>query len=73
MKRITVILFVFLSLAASAQSFVAGGAKVDITPSVSDLQRPSDVIRGKLHVRLQPGHAEKGIVEAAKRLMKEAR
>ncbi len=51
MKRITVILFVFLSLAASAQSFVAGGAKVDITPSVSDLQRPSDVIRGKLHVR----------------------
>lgn len=36
---------------ASAQSFVAGGAKVDITPSVSDLQRPSDIIRGKLYVR----------------------
>ena len=46
----TLLLFAAVS-SASAQSFVAGGAKVDITPSVSDLQRPSDIIRGKLYVR----------------------
>ena len=54
MKRriFTVVLLLCAGLfSASVQSFVAGGAKVDITPSVSDLQRPSDIIRGKLYVR----------------------
>jgi len=53
MKRIvlTIILLCAGLACAYAQQLVAGGAKVDITPSTSDLQRSSDIIRGKLYVR----------------------
>lgn len=53
MKRILTLLSVLCLMAgtASARQLVAGAAKVDITPKESDLQRPSDIIRGKLYVR----------------------
>ena len=53
MKRILLlaILAFSASVCASAQTFVAGAAKVDVTPSVSDLQHSTDIIRGKLYVR----------------------
>lgn len=53
MKKIllTAILAFAAVIGASAQTFVAGAAKVDVTPSVSDLQHASDIIRGKLYVR----------------------
>lgn len=53
MKRILlfVLTLALASATASAQQFVAGAAKVDITPKQSDLQFASDIIRGKLYVR----------------------
>lgn len=51
-KILTAILMLVVTLnAAVAQQLVAGAAKVDITPSESDLQHPTDIIRGKLYVR----------------------
>ena len=52
MKRIlTLLALLALPVLASAQQLVAGGAKVDITPSQSDLVNATDIIRGKLYVR----------------------
>lgn len=51
-KTLITLLTLLLTVAgASAQQLVAGAAKVDITPKESDLQRSSDIIRGKLYVR----------------------
>ena len=53
MKRILSLIF-SLGLAVSAayaQQLVAGAAKVDVTPSVSELVRDTDIIRGTLNVR----------------------
>ena len=53
MKKIlaTLLTLALTLTAASAQQLVAGAAKVDITPSESDLLHPTDIIRGKLYVR----------------------
>ncbi|MBQ6577914.1 MAG: hypothetical protein IJL91_09230, partial [Bacteroidales bacterium] len=40
-----------LSVSALAQNLKVGAAKVDVTPSVSDLVRSTDSIRGKLYVK----------------------
>ena len=51
-KILTAILMLVVTLnAAVAQQLVAGAAKVDITPSESDLLHSTDIIRGKLYVR----------------------
>ena len=53
MKKIlvTLLTLVLTLTAGSAQQLVAGAAKVDITPSESDLLHATDIIRGKLFVR----------------------
>ena len=48
-KILTAILMLVVTLnAAVAQQLVAGAAKVDITPSESDLLHSTDIISGKL-------------------------
>ena len=53
MKRIFAIIaaLALLSVSALAQNLKVGAAKVDVTPSVSDLVRSTDSIRGKLYVK----------------------
>lgn len=53
MKKIiiTIIALALVMTGAKAQQLVAGAARVDITPSESELLHSTDVIRGKLYVR----------------------
>ena len=69
MKRI-LSLVLALSLAATgayAQQLVASAAKVDVTPSESDLLRPIDSIRGTLNVRAL--YVSDGTTPAAKTMV----
>ncbi|MBQ3882694.1 MAG: neutral/alkaline non-lysosomal ceramidase N-terminal domain-containing protein [Bacteroidales bacterium] len=54
MKRIVTLLIVLALgiFSANAQQLKVGAAKIDVTPSESDLQNPTDIIRGKLYVRV---------------------
>lgn len=75
-KTLILSIALLLSVGASAQDFMAGAAKVDITPKESDLINKTDIIRDKIQVigsNLQPGYAEDGIIDAFHKLYDESK